>query len=218
MKTKISVLWPWYQYENWSLGVFLQVPTANQKSRLIFHHKMLLLSTCFSHFITNKSVLSTFHCSITIFTSHLKKYIRLVLGKAIKFWDPLGAIFLIKFLFGNRYFQMWPVDVANSQFSVPPKNCFFTPKFDFEKEPNLLFRRNFWLFDETPISKWYFWPNLCSLVGIDSHVWTFTEHQSRRKWKFLADCVSDGTCFPAIFHLFGVFGSSFVAYHHVLFS
>ena len=24
----------------------------------------------------------------------------------------------------------------------------------------------------------------CSLVGIDSHVWTFTEHQSKRNWKF----------------------------------
>ena len=140
MKTKISVLWPWYQYENWSLGVFLQVPTANQKSRLIFHHKMLLLSTCCSHFVTNKSVLSTFHGSITIFSLLVKIYIRLVLWKVMKLWGPLEAIFLIKFLVGNKYFQMWLVDVANSQFSVPPKICFL--------HPNLISKRNQTYFSE----------------------------------------------------------------------
>ena len=175
VETKISAMWPWYQNEKCSVGTFLQVTTKYQTFRLIFHHNISILSTLYLRFITNKSVLSAFYGSITFFTLHEKLYIRLVLWKEIKFWGPLGAIFLLKFLFGNRYFQLWLVDVANSHFSVPPQKCIFYDQFWFWKGTKRTFQKKFLglFLTKSPISKEYFWQKWCSLMGIDSHKWTF---------------------------------------------
>ena len=67
---------------------------------------------------------------------------------------------------------------------------FCTPRKMYILRPNMVLKRNQTYFSEeiswtflakSPISKEKFWQKWCSLVKIDSHKWTFSEHQSRKK-------------------------------------